>query len=70
MTKNFTVTKHLTKFKETLINYVWENLTLKTSKNEISRRFHIFEFAQCQKAKTRKCRKSTENFLNQKSTQC
>ena len=37
MTENFTkVTKKLTKLKETLINYVWKNLTSKSSKDKIS----------------------------------
>ena len=30
------VTKYLTKSKETLINYGWQNLTSKSSKNKIS----------------------------------
>ena len=37
------VTKHLTKRKETLTNYVWEKLTSKNSKNETFRRFRVFE---------------------------
>ena len=42
---------------------------LNTSKNElpkILRGFRIFEYALCQKTKTRKYRKPTERFLNQK----
>ena len=36
MMENFTkITKYLTKFKETLINYVGKNLTSKRSKNKI-----------------------------------
>ena len=47
--------------------------SLNTLKNElvkIFRGFRVFEYALWQKTKTRKCRKSTESFLNQKSTQC
>ena len=71
MTKNFTkFTKYLIKFKEILINMFGKNLTSKSNKNKIFRRFRIFEYVLWQKTKTRKCRKSTESFLNQKSTQC
>ena len=46
MMENFTkVTKYLTKLKETLINYVWENLTSKTSKDKNFHGFHIFDYA-------------------------
>ena len=44
-----------------------------TSNNElikIFRGFQVFEYALWQTLKTQKCRKSTENFLNQKNTQC
>ena len=44
--------------------------SLNTSKNElmkIFRGFRVFEYALWQKTKTRKCRKSTESFLNQKT---
>ena len=34
---------------------------------EIFRGFRVFEYALWQKTKTRKCRKSTEIFLNKKS---
>ena len=44
-----------------------KNLTSKSTKNEIFRRFRVFEYALWQKAKTRKCRKSTESFLNKKT---
>ena len=71
MTENFTkVTKYLTKFKEALINYVWEKSHVKSSTNKIFRGFHVFEYVLWQQAKTRQCRKSTERFLNQKITQC
>ena len=43
--------------------------SLNTSKNEllkIFRGFRVFEYALWQKTKTRKCRKSTESFLNLK----
>ena len=44
MTENFTkVTKYLTKLKDTLINYVQENLTLYNSKNKTFRGFRVFE---------------------------
>ena len=50
MAENFTeVTKYLTKSKVTLINYGWENLTSKSSKNKIFRRFRVFEYAIWQK---------------------
>ena len=68
MTENFTkVTKYLTKFKET-INYV-NNFTSKSSKNNIFRGFHVFKYVLWQKTKTWKCQKSTESFLNPRSTQ-
>ena len=47
-----------------------KNLRSKSSKNKIFRGFRVFEYALWQKANTRKCRKSTESFLNQKNTQC
>ena len=34
---------------------------------KIFRGFQVFEYALWQKSKTRKCRKSTESFLNQKT---
>ena len=46
---------------------------LSTSRIELLKTFHgfrVFEYALWQKTKTWKCRKSTESFLNQKSTQC
>ena len=46
--------------------------SLNTLKNElvkIFRGFRVFEYALCQNMKTRKRRKSTESFLNQKRTQ-
>ena len=46
-----------------------KNLTSKSSKNKIFREFRVFEYVLWQKTKTEKCRKSTESFLNQKSTQ-
>ena len=42
-----------------------KNLTSKSSNNKIIRGFRIFEYALWQKTKTRKCRKSTESFLNE-----
>ena len=53
--------------KESARNYINR---LNTSKNEllkIFRGFRVFEYALWQKTKTRKCRKSTESFLNQKA---
>ena len=44
-----------------------KNLTSKSSKNKIFRGFRLFEYALWQKTKTRKRRKSTESFLNQKA---
>ena len=64
------VSKYLTKFKETLINYVWEKSQSKSSKNKIFCGLPVFEYVLWQNTKTQKCRKPTESFLNQKSTQC
>ena len=70
ITENFTkVAKYLANFKKVLIMFR-KNLTSKSSKNKISRGFRVSEYALLQKMKTRKCRKSTESFLNQKSTKC
>ena len=44
-----------------------KNLTSKNSKNETFRRFRASECVLWQKTKTRKCRKSTESFLNKKT---
>ena len=44
-----------------------KNLTSKSSNNKIFCGFRVFEYALWQKTKTRKCRKSTESFLNQKA---
>ena len=46
-----------------------KNLTSKSSNNKIFRGFRVFEYVLWQKVKTRKCRKLTESFLNQKNTQ-
>ena len=46
-----------------------KNPTSKSSKNKIFRGFGVFKYVVWQKTKTRNCRKSTENFLNQKGTQ-
>ena len=54
MTENFT---KVTKFKKTLINYVWENLKSKGSKKIFFRGSRVFEYVLWQKTKTRKCRK-------------
>ena len=54
MTENFT---KVTKFKKTLINYVWENLKSKGSKKFFFRGSRVFEYVLWQKTKTRKCRK-------------
>ena len=46
-----------------------QTIRLNTSKNEllkIVRGFRVFEYAVRQQTKTRKCRKSTQSFLNQK----
>ena len=62
MMENFMkVTKYLTKFKETLIMF-GKTLMSKSSG------YRVFEYVLWQKTKTR-CQKSTESFLNQKSTQ-
>ena len=45
-----------------------KNLTSKSSKNKIFHGFRVFEYVLWQKTKTRKCRKSTESFLNKKAT--
>ena len=67
MTENLKkVSKYLTKFKEN----VWEKSQSKSSKNKIFRGLPVFEYVLWQNTKTRKCRKPTESFLNQKSTQC
>ena len=42
-----------------------KNLTSKVSKNKTFLEFRVFEYALWQKTKTRKCWKSTEDFLNQ-----
>ena len=61
MTENFTkVTKYLAKFKETLINYVWEKSHVKKavrSKFSVDSAFSNMFYGK--KTKTRKCRKST-----------
>ena len=44
-----------------------KNLTSKSSKNKIFRRFCVFEYVLWQQMKTRKCRKSSESFLNKKT---
>ena len=41
--------------------------TLRNELMKIFRGFWVFEYALWQKTKTRKCRKSTESFLNQKT---
>ena len=44
-----------------------KNITLRNSNNKIFRGLRVFKYALWQKTKTRKCRKSTESFLNQKA---
>ena len=71
MTENVTnVAKYLTKLKETM-NYVWEKISsqkavrIKFSVNSAFSNMFYYK-----KTKTWKSQKSTESFLNQKSTQC
>ena len=46
MTENFIkMTKNLTKLKQTLANYLLENLTSKNTKNKIFCTFQVFECA-------------------------
>ena len=62
--------KKLVNNEHKMLRKVLQINSFNTSKNElikIFRGFRVFECALWQKTKTRKCRKSTESFLNQKA---
>ena len=67
----FKVTKYLTKFKATLINYVWEKSHVKKTLEKNFTWIPFFRICTMTKNENPEIyRKSTESFLNQKSTQC
>ena len=65
----FKVTKYLTKFKATLINYVLGKIS---RQKDVRKKFYVDSVCSnmTKNENPEIYRKSTESFLNQKSTQC